>query len=163
LAIWIWVVDSSSLSFCHGVAISRTSVTAPSDRQDRIVMMAMTSTIALPATLSGGTMGVTLRLVREGRRRPETPALSRRAPSRAASIIGFEPSARKDHAPCIDLVHQAEIVGGDDHGGAEPVQFDEQAQEPPCQRRIDIAGRLVGQEDLRLLYEGASDGGALLL
>ncbi len=50
--------------------------------------------------------------------------------------------------PRVDLLHQAEIVGGDHHRGAEPVELDEQAQQAARERRIDIAGRLVGEQDL---------------
>jgi hypothetical protein len=34
--------------------------------------------------------------------------------------------AGQDHAPRVNLVHQAEVVGRDDDGRAEPVQLDEQ-------------------------------------
>ena len=45
----------------------------------------------------------------------------------------------------------------------EPVELDEQPQQPARQRRIDIAGRLVGEQELGLLDQGAGDRRALLL
>jgi hypothetical protein len=54
-------------------------------------------------------------------------------------------------------------VGGDDDGGAEPVQFDEEPQQPARERRVDIAGRFVGEQDLRLFDQRPGDRRALLL
>src|SRR5262245_33623433 len=62
----------------------------------------------------------------------------------------------------LGLPHQLVIVGGDDDGGAEPVKLDEQAQQPARHLRIDVAGRLVGEQQLRFVDDGPSDGGALL-
>ena len=60
-------------------------------------------------------------------------------------------------------VHQVEVVGRDDDGGAELLQFHEQAQQAAAEAGIDIAGRLVGQQQLRPSDQGAGDGGTLLL
>ena len=46
----------------------------------------------------------------------------------------------------VEPVHQGVIVGGDDHRGAEPVQLDEETQQAVGDDRIDIAGRLVGEQ-----------------
>src|SRR5690606_26296321 len=156
----IWIVASRAIWVCHVAAVSRTSVTAPSVRQDRKVMMAMTRISALPATFCGGTMGADLRGVRSGRAGAASSWSASSAGSR--SIMDFEPPVCEDHAARIHLLHQAEIVGGDDHRRAEPVQLDEEAQQPPRQRRIDIAGWLVRQKDFRLLDERARDRRALL-
>src|SRR5690606_3556188 len=130
------------------------SVTAPSVRHDRKVMMAMTKIMELLATLPCGTIEV-------GRRRGGASAGL--TWGRASSVMDFQPSARQHHAARIDLVHQGQVVRGDHHGGAEPVELEEKPQQAARQRRIDIAGRLVGKQYLWLLDEGASDGGALLL
>ena len=53
----IWIVASREIWFCQTAAVSRTSVTAPSVRQDRKVMMAMTEISARPATFCAGTIG----------------------------------------------------------------------------------------------------------
>jgi hypothetical protein len=54
-------------------------------------------------------------------------------------------------------------VRGDDDGGPEPIELDEKAQETACERRIDVAGRLVREQKLGAHDEGTRDGGALLL
>ena len=56
-----------------------------------------------------------------------------------------------------------EIVGGDDHRGAELVQGIEQMEQPQRHFRIDVAGRLVGDEQLGPADHRAGDGDALLL
>ena len=43
------------------------------------------------------------------------------------------------------------------------MQFDEQAQQAPCEPRIDVAGRLVGEKKLGADDERARDRRALLL
>jgi hypothetical protein len=70
---------------------------------------------------------------------------------------------RKNHAAGFHLVHQRQIVGGDDDGGAEAVQFEKEIEQAAGHRRIDIAGRLVGKQDFGAVDQGAGDGGALLL
>ena len=53
----IWIVASREIWLSQTDAVSRTSVTAPSVRQDRKVMMAMTDISARPATFCAGTIG----------------------------------------------------------------------------------------------------------
>src|SRR5690606_11149571 len=109
----IWMVASRAIYVCHVAAVSRTSVTAPSVRQERKVMMAITSTIARPATLSGGTMGVCLRasLLFACRFTPASILSLRRASlllaiaPLQALVIDFQPPAGKHHAPRLHLVH----------------------------------------------------------
>src|SRR5690606_38608077 len=118
----IWIVASRAICDCHVEAVSRTSVTAPRVRQERNVMIAMTRISAWPATLPAGTSGACRRCERAAGslRRAGAPS------SVEGSIMDFQPSARQHHAPRVDLLHQAKIVGGDHHGGAEAVQLDEQ-------------------------------------
>src|ERR671910_151215 len=151
----IWIVASRAIWFSQTDAVSRTRVTAPSVRQDRKVMMAMTEISARPAMFCDGTIGAILRCARSLAGR----ALSTPCPScgSASSVIDVEPPAGQDHAARIDLFHQAEIVGGDHHGGAEPVEFDEQPQKPARQRRIDITGRLIGEQYFGLLDQRPGD------
>ena len=56
-----------------------------------------------------------------------------------------------------------DVMGGDEHRGAEPVELEEEPQQALGEGGIDIAGRLVGEEELRLGDDGARDRGALLL
>jgi hypothetical protein len=60
----IWIVASREIWFCQTEAVSRTSVTAPKVRQERKVMMAMTSTSARPAMFCAGTIGAIFRWAR---------------------------------------------------------------------------------------------------
>ncbi len=54
-------------------------------------------------------------------------------------------------------------MGGDHHRGAEPVQLHEQAQQAAGKGRIDIARRLVGEQQLGLGDYRAGDRRALFL
>ena len=55
-----------------------------------------------------------------------------------------------EHKPArVILVHQGDIVGRDHDGGSGLIEFDKQAQQPLCQARIDVAGWLVGKQQLR--------------
>ena len=80
-----------------------------------------------------------------GRCRSRAPAALRCG----ISIIDMQPPLMQHHAPRRILIHQRDVVGRDDDGGAGLVEFDEQPQQPPRQCRIDVAGRLVGQQQLR--------------
>src|SRR5690606_26007499 len=123
----IWIVASRAIWFCQVAALSRTSVTAPSVRHDRKVMMAMTKIMELLATLPCGTIEV-------GRRRGGASAGL--AWGRASSVMDFQPSARQHHPARVDLVHQGQVVRGEHHGGAEPVELEEKPQQAARQRRI---------------------------
>ena len=54
-------------------------------------------------------------------------------------------------------------MGSDDDGRAQPVEFEEQAEQALRHRRIDVAGRLVGKQDLRPVDQRPRDRGALLV
>jgi hypothetical protein len=62
----------------------------------------------------------------------------------------------------FELPHQLMIVGRDDDRSSKPVQLDEQTQQPARHLRVDVTGRLVGEQNLRLADDGACDGRALL-
>lgn len=74
----------------------------------------------------------------------------------------LQPSVGQFHPPRMHLIHQREIMGGDHHRGSEPVKLDEQPQQPPGQRRVDIARGFVGKQQLRAGDQGTRDGRALL-
>src|SRR5690606_32309179 len=121
----IWMVASREICVCQVVAVSRTSVTPPSVRQERKVMMPMTSTMARDATLSGGTMGLCLGAgffaACWAMPVPRFLIWARAGVRLRELVINFQPSAGQHHAPCIHLVHKAQIMRGDHHGRAHPV------------------------------------------
>jgi hypothetical protein len=59
----------------------------------------------------------------------------------------MEAAVAKDETPgAIELVHQGEIMGRDHDGCSGFVELGEEPQQPACQTRIDISGRLVGEQ-----------------
>ena len=62
----------------------------------------------------------------------------------------------------LHALDQAEVVAGDQHAGAALGQFGEQIHDFGRQRRIEIAGRLVGDQKGRLADDRAGDADALL-
>ncbi len=73
------------------------------------------------------------------------------------------PVADDEASGVAELIHQRQVVGGDDDRGAGFVQFDEQPQQAARQGGIDVAGRLVGEQQLGAHDERAGDRRALLL
>jgi len=63
----------------------------------------------------------------------------------------------------LELPHQLMVMGGDQHGGAEAIELDEEAQEAAGHLRVDVAGGLVRQQELGLADHGAGDRRPLLL
>ena len=81
---------------------------------------------------------------------------------------GFVPAVADDLAVAHD--HDAFAVGGDvefvgdhDDGDARVVEFLEQPHDLDAGAGVEIAGGLVGQDEFRLVDQGAGDGDALLL
>ena len=62
----------------------------------------------------------------------------------------------------FELPHELMIVGGNDDRRAKPVEFDEQTQETPRHLWVDVASRLVGEQEFRLAYDRARDRRTLL-
>ena len=73
----------------------------------------------------------------------------------------MQPSLMQHHAPRIELIHQRHVMRGDNDRGAGFVQFDEQSQQPPAERRIDVAGRLIRKQQLWPRNYCARNRGAL--
>ena len=69
----------------------------------------------------------------------------------------------EDEARRVELVHQGIIVRRDNDRGAQPVELDEQAQQAVADDRIDVAGGLVGEQELGPPDHGTGDGRTLLL
>ena len=53
---------------------------------------------------------------------------------RRASLVDVQAAVAEHEAAGVELVHEAEVVGRDDDRGAEPVELDEQPQQPARQR-----------------------------
>ena len=90
----------------------------------------------------------------------------------SAARGGFLQRARGiDHRAVLEPDHlrarrgadQADVMGRDDHRGAEPVERGEQMQQALRHFGIDIAGRLVGDEQFGPADHRAGDRDALLL
>ncbi|CCF21146.1 protein of unknown function [Pseudorhizobium banfieldiae] len=82
---------------------------------------------------------------------------------RVISFIDVELPFRQDHATRINLIHQREVMGCDHDSGAQTVEFEEEREKPLGHGRIDVARRLVGQQDFGTIDQGAGDRRALLL
>src|ERR1700754_2383982 len=138
------MVISLATSDCHSAADAATSKTAPVVIDAKNVMIATTAIKARPAIEARGTIGDKLRALAGtcGRSCPRSSNGSRSFP---VLLIEMDPALMQHHPPRAVLVHQGDVVGRDDHRGAGLVQFDEQPQQAPPQRRIDVAGRLVRQ------------------
>src|SRR5580704_6984661 len=142
-----WTVISLATSDCHSAADALTSNTAPVVMEARNVMMATTATSARPEIEARGTIGDMLRARAGtcGRSLPWPRSIN--GPCSSPSLlIDVQPSLVQHEAPRLVLVHQRNVVGRDDDRGARLVQLDEQPQQAPAQRRIDVAGRLIRQE-----------------
>ena len=78
-------------------------------------------------------------------------------------LVNVHAALMQDEPARVVLVHQRNVVGRDYDRRSRFVEFDEQAQQPLRQVRIDVAGGLVGEQELRSRNHSACDGGALLL
>src|SRR6202043_3328669 len=156
-----WMVISLATSDCHSAADALTSSTVPVVTEARKVMMATTATSARPAIVARGTIGDKFR-ARAGSCGRSLPRSTNGLCS-STLLIDVQASLMQYQPPCIILIHQRDVVGRDDDGGAGLVQFDEKPQQPPAERWIDISGRLVRQQQLRARDHGAGDRRALLL
>src|SRR5262249_25468224 len=142
-----WMVTSRATSDCQSLAASATSIAAPVARTARNVMIATTAVSERPAIESPGTMG------------PGAPGAALvsaasswvhdSATSSKGSLVDMQSPFVQDQTAGVVFVHQRDVMCSDDHGCALSVQFDEQAQQALAQIRIDIAGWLVGEEELR--------------
>src|SRR5690349_5803929 len=139
------MVISLATSDCHSAAEALTSSTAPVVMEARNVMMATTATSARPEIEARGTIGDMLRACAGtcGRSLPRSTSGTCSSP---LLLIDVQPSLMQHQPPRLVLIHQRDVVGRDDDGGARSVQLDEQPQQPPPQCRVDATGRLVRQQ-----------------
>src|ERR1700736_1069130 len=138
------MVISLATSDCHSAADALTRSTVPVVIDARNVMMATTATSARPAIEARGTIGDRLR-ARAGTCGRSFPRSTNGPCWSPVLFIDMQPSLVQHQPPRLVLIHQRDIMGGDNHRGAGLVQFDEQPQQSPSQRRVDVAGRLVRQ------------------
>src|SRR5712692_10798458 len=155
----IWMVTSRATSACQSLAAVRTSMTAPVVSEARNVMMATTATSARPAIVVCGTIGVSTR----GSAAAAASRVSCPPRSFVVSIVDMQPTLVQHETTRVELVHQGDVVGRDHDRGTRFVELDEQAQQALRQIGIDVAGRLVGEQQLRPRDHRARDRGALLL
>src|SRR5436190_16074349 len=155
------MVISLATSACHSAADALTSSTAPVVMEARKVMMATTATSARPEIEARGTIGDMMR-ARAGTCGRSLPRSTSGVCS-SGLFIDVQSSLMQHQPPRVVLLHQVDVMGGDDDGGAGLVQFDEQPQQTPSQRPIDTAGRLVRKQQLRARDRGARDRRTLLL
>src|SRR5262245_2019625 len=136
-------------------------MTAPVVSEARKVMMAMMAMRARAAIVSRGTIGVSKRgSICAGRAAGE---FGFSLAAILASVVDMQTALVQHEAARVDLVHERDVVGGNDDGSARFVELDEQPQQPFRQIRVDIARGLVGEEELRPRDHRPRDGGALLL
>src|SRR5208282_1047762 len=160
------MVTSRPTSDCQSFAVLTTSIAAPVVSAARNVMIATTAASERPAIELFGTIDVAI----HGARSSDGAASSSSQGSRMVcatvsigSVVDMQSSLMQHQTARVELVHQSNIVRGDDDGGSRLVEFDEQAQQALTEIRIDIAGRLVGEQKLRPRNHRACDGGTLLL
>src|SRR3978361_1887982 len=138
------MVISLATSDCHSAADALTSNTAPVVIDARNVMMATTATSARPAIEARGTIGDRLR-ARAGTCGRSCPRSTSGPCSSPDLLIDMQPSLMQHQPSRLILVHQRDVVGCDDDSGPRLVQFDEQPQQTPAQRRIGVDARLGRQ------------------
>ena len=78
-------------------------------------------------------------------------------------IVENQPPRVQGQAGLVELVDQAQIVAGDQHGDADLIEIDENLHDLTRQHRVEVAGRLIGEQQHGFVYHGAGDADALLL
>src|ERR1700730_4611651 len=158
----IWIVTSRARSACQSPAAARNSMTAPIVIEARKVMMAMTAIRGRAAMVAFGTIGASKRGSGISAASAGSPGSGSSAPI-LVSIIDMQPTFVQHEPAGIVLVHQRDIVGGEQHRSARFVELDEQTQQALRVIWIDVAGRLVGKQQLRPRNHGTCDRRALFL
>src|SRR5579859_2946978 len=110
------MVISRATSDCHALAAPITMATPPLVTAARNVMIATTAASALAAIESFGTIATSPRVCSPRRGAPRN--LSSCLRSAAAMLLVDMDATVMEHQPAgVVLVHQADVVGGDDHRG----------------------------------------------
>ena len=112
-----WIVTSRPTSDCQSLAALTTSIAAPVVSEARKVMMATTAV----SELSGYRVPRDDRRIADGRERTSDGDASRSSHGSAmvstGSVIDMQASLMQDQPARVVLVHQRDIVRGDDHCG----------------------------------------------
>src|SRR5450759_1944475 len=87
---------------------------------------------------------------------------ARKAVDPPGLVADHRTGVQLDHATA-HRVDDGRVVGGHDEGGAGPVDPVEQIHDAHAGARVEVAGRLVRQEDQRPVDERPGDGDSLLL
>src|SRR6202023_59075 len=123
-----WTVISRPTSACQSLAVDTTSIAAP----------VVSAASERPASELLGTIEAEPRGARSS-----APVGSMSSHGSIMVSIGLvvdmQPSFMQHQAARIELVHQGDIVGGDDVGGARLVELDEQPQQALTEIGIDIS------------------------
>src|SRR5262245_55781328 len=149
-----WIVTSRATSDCQSLAAARTRTTAPVVSEARKVMIATIATSARPAIVPLGTIGVT--------NCGSAPGCGAAVTALISSFIDMNSSFVQHQPARVVLVHERDIVRGDDDRGTGLVELDKQSQQALREARIDVAGRLVGEQKLGPCDHRARNRGALL-
>src|SRR5712691_836886 len=157
------MVISRATSDCHSFAEPITMATPPLVIVARNVMIATTAASALAAIESFGTIEPSPRKCSPGRGDRRRRSTCLRSTAIVRLIVDMDMAIMEHETTSVVLVHQCDVMGGDNHRSAGLVQLDEQPEKTLRQLRVHIAGRLVGEQQLRPRDYGACDGGALFL
>src|SRR5579862_1609216 len=157
-----WIVISRPTSDCQVLAVLTTSIAAPVVSEARKVMMATTAPSERTAIELLGTIDAAPRGARDSAGAPSSSSHGS-AMTLSGSLVDMQPSLMQHQTARIKLVHQGDIVGGNDDCSARFVELDEQSQQSLTEIGIDVAGRLVGEQKLRPCDHGPRNRGALLL
>src|SRR5580700_11132720 len=157
-----WMVTSRPTSACQSFAVLTTSIAAPVVSAARKVMMATTAVSERPAIELDGTIEAEPRGARSS---AAVGSMSSHGSIMVSSgfDVDMQSSFMQHEAARIELVHQGDIVSGDDHRRARFVELDEQPQQALTEIGIDVAGGLIGKQQLRPRDHRARDRRALLL
>src|SRR5215470_7417390 len=149
------MVISRATSDRHSFADPITMATPPLVTAARNVMIATTAASALAASESFGTMEASPRASWSGRDGRRMCASRLRSIAIARLVVDMDVAVMEYEATGVVLVHQGNIMGGNDDRGTRFVQLDEQPEKTLRQLRVNVAGRLVGQQQLRPCNHGA--------
>src|SRR6202166_3922769 len=157
-----WTGTSRPTSACQSFAVLTTSIAAPVVSAARKVIMATTAVSERPAIELDGTIEAAPRGARSS---AAVGSISSHGSIMVSiGLVVDMQSSFMQHQPArIGLVHQGDIVSGDDDGRARLVELDEQPQQALTEIGIDVSGGLIGKQKLRPRDHRARNCGALLL
>src|SRR5580693_7434939 len=108
-----WTVTSRPTSACQSFAVLTTSIAAPVVSAARNVMMATTAASERPAIELDGTIDAETRGTRSS---AAAASMSSHGSAMVSSglVVDMQASFMQDQTAGVELVHQGDIVGGDD-------------------------------------------------